>query len=211
MDSFVVQFWGKVLGTLRWVSPLELIFLTAPRLRTHGWVDVWVLLNVIISVAALFIAANYHRSTLVFVLIIYGAIRVLEIVVYQTKVVLFDPYRQPRSTSDYVVRSYRRIVVLALHNYLETILWFAAAYSVFRDMFGKKSQVLSTVTGALYYSTVTMATLGYGEITPESDCSRGVVIIHLLVAIFMSLIILARFIGFLPVPRTLDDTEKPPT
>jgi len=146
-------------------------------------------------------------------LVTYGGIRVFEIIVYQAKVVLFDPYRQPRTTTttDYAVRSYRRIVVLALHNYFEAVLWFAAAYCSFHHLFGDKAIVLSTPMGALYYSMVTMTTVGYGEITPASDGGRALVVAHLFVAVFMTLVILARLIGFLPVPRTLDDTEKPAT
>jgi voltage-gated potassium channel Kch len=212
MDTFVVQFWGRVLATLRWLSPLELIWLAAPQLRTHGWVDVWVLLNLAISVLTLLLATHFGPSCSVAIaLVIYGAIRIFEIVVYQAKVVLFDPYRQPRLISDFAVRSYRRIVVLALHNYLETVFWFAAIYSVFRYAFGEKAQVLSSAIGALYFSMGTMVTLGYGEITPTDDYGRAVVFVHLLVAIFMTLVILARFVAFLPVPRTLDDTERPPS
>ena len=208
MDSFVVQFWDKILASLRWLSPLELICIVFPKLRTHGWIDVWVFLNLIFSIVALFLASYTHLHILHISCVVYAAIRVLEIVVYQAKIVLFDPYRLPRSTSDYAVRSYRRIVVLALHNYLETILWFAGIYSVFRISFGERAQILSSAVGALYYSIVTMATLGYGEITPTNDWGRIIVIAHLVIAVFMSLIILARFIGFLPTPRTLDETER---
>jgi voltage-gated potassium channel Kch len=132
----------------------------------------------------------------------------LEVVVYQIKVVLFDPYRQPRATPDYAVRGDRRLVLLALHNYFEVVVWFAGAYAALRQLFGKTSAVLSTPIGALYYSMVTMTTLGYGEITPANDSGRALVVAHLFVAVFITLIILARFLAFLPVPRTLDDTEK---
>lgn len=211
MDSFVVQVWGRLLRAAAWLSPLEWIWFVVPRLRTHGWVDVWVFLNLALSFVSLVVASRLGPCPLVIGLVAYGGIRLIEVVVYQAKVVLFDPYRQPRSTSDYAVRSYRRIVVLALHNYFEAVVWFAAAYATFRHLFGEKAVVLSTPVGALYYSMVTMTTVGYGEITPANDPGRALVVAHLFVAVFMTLVILARFVGFLPVPRTLDDTERPAT
>lgn len=212
MDSFIIQLWGTLLGLLKWLSPLELIWAAAPRLRTHGWVDVWVLTHLALSVGAVVAAARLGpTSWLTLTLVVYGVIRLQEIVVYQAKVVLFDMYRQPRSTSDYAVRGYRRLVLLALHNYLEIVFWFAAIYSILRCDFGEKAQVLSTVVGATYYSMVTMATLGYGEITPVTDSARVAVLAHLVIAVFVSLLIFARFVAFLPNPRSLDSSEQPPS
>ena len=208
MDSFVVQMWGRILGAAAWASPLEWICFAFPRLRTHGWVDAWVLLNLALSVIALLLASYDGPCVFVLGFMIYGGIRLLEVVVYQVKVVLFDPYRQPRSTPDYAVRGYRRLVLLALHNYFEAVVWFAGAYATFRHLFGDKAAVLSTPIGAVYYSMVTMTTLGYGEITPANDSGRALVVVHLFVAVLITLIILARFLAFLPVPRTLDDTER---
>ncbi|MBZ5641024.1 MAG: potassium channel family protein, partial [Acidobacteriia bacterium] len=211
LDSFVVQVWRRVLSAAAWVSPLEWIWFVFPRLRTHGWVDVWVFLNLALSLVALLVASQVGFCTLVIGLVTYGGIRVLEVVVYQANVVLFNPYRESPATANYAVRSYRRIVILALHNYVEAVVWFAAAYATYRHLFGGKADVLSTPVGALYFSMVTMTTVGYGEITPANDGARALVIAHLLVAVFMTLVILARFVGFLPVPRTMDDTERPAT
>lgn len=62
--------------------------------------------------------------------------------------------------------------------------------------------------GALYYSIVTMTTLGYGDIFPDHDFGRFVVTIHLAVALFMTVVILARIVSYLPVPNTMDKDEK---
>lgn len=128
-------------------------------------------------------------------------------VVYQARVVLFDPFRQPRLTSDYAVRSYRRIVILALHNYSEVILWFASMYCYWRHWFGPGPNSLATAREAVYYSMLTMTTLGYGDIQPLIDNGRSIVTIQLMVAVFMTLIIVTRFVGYLPRPRTLDESE----
>lgn len=207
MNSFIISLWVRVLVALRWLSPLEWLWLIAPRTRSHGWIDLWVLANLCASIVVLLLAVNHNASILVIVLIIYGALRLVEVVVYQLRLMLLG--QGGALTGKHAVRSYRRMVVLALHNYLEAIVWFAGFYSVLRDGFGAATTVLATPIGALYFSSVTMTTLGYGDITPKDPLSRIVVSLHLGVAVFMTLIILARFVSFLPTPRTLDDSERP--
>ena len=207
MDSFILQLWGRVLRALRYVSPLELIWRLFPRTQSHGWVDVWVLVNSGAAVVALALAAR-ARTKLTWVLLLYGGVRVIEIIVYQAKVVLFDGSGQVGSKQGYAVRSYRRIVVLALHNYVEVVCWFAASYAAMNTLFGENAQIISTVTGALYFSVVTMATVGYGDITPCSNQGRLLVTTQIAIGLFMTLVILARMVSFLPTPRTLDHGEK---
>jgi len=209
MDSFILQFWGRLLAALRYLSPLEWLWRLFPSTRTHGWVDVWVLLNSGTSIAALILAGRFGPRMFVCALLLYGSVRVFEIVVYQAKVVLFDAYRQPRSTPDYAVRSYRRIVVLTLHNYFEVIFWFAAAYAAMSELFGEKAQAVSTPAGALYFSIVTMATVGYGDLTPSSERGKLLVTLQIAIGLLMTIVILARMVAFLPTPRTLDEAEKP--
>lgn len=208
MNSFIVALWVRVLAALRWLSPLEWLWHIAPRTRSHGWIDLWVLGNLCASILVLLLAANCNASIAVLVLILYGALRVAEVVIYQLRLMLLE-YGGAPLTGAYAVRSYRRMVVLALHNYLEAIVWFAGFYTVLRDRFGDATTVLATPIGTLYFSTVTMTTLGYGDITPKDALSRGVVSLHLGVAVFMTLVILARFVSFLPTPSTLDDSERP--
>jgi hypothetical protein len=54
-------------------------------------------------------------------LIIYGGVRVVEIVIYQINVLIFDEYRARRSGIMYGVRGYRRLILLVPHNYIEII------------------------------------------------------------------------------------------
>lgn len=155
---------------------------------------------------ALSIAAQFGRSLATLIISLYGAMRVLDILVYQVWLILFAPYN-PSSLSDFALRGYRRIVILVLHNYLEIVLWFATIYTTYRDLFGASGRALSSAVGAFYYSMVTMSTVGYGEITPATDSARIIVAIHLIVGVFMSVVILARFVSYLPTPRSMDAAE----
>jgi len=207
VDSFVIRLWDRILSAARWLSPLHWIWRLRPALRTYGWVDAWVLLNPIVAGVTLILVTSDGLNPLKLCLMIYAAIRLLEVTTYQARVVLLDPYNHPGRVSDYALRSYRRTVVLALHNYVEAVIWFAAAYSYLRDSFVGKDH-LATPIGALYYSMVTMTTVGYGDIAPNACTGQALVIAHLLVAVFMTLVIFARIIAFLPRPKTLDETEK---
>ncbi|WP_136525367.1 potassium channel family protein [Geomonas ferrireducens] len=208
MDSFIVTFWGRIFSTLKWVSPFQLIFSYLPsRFKTHGFVDVWVLLNLLFSIITVFLSTRFHESICVKILLIYAWLRVLEIVVYQTNVLFFDGYGKANTSSPYRLRSYRRIVILSLHNYTEIIFWFAAAYSYFRNQFGLYASKLGSFIGATYYSLVTMATLGYGDISPDNDYGRCIVLLHVAVAVFMTILILARLVSYLPMPQTMDEDE----
>jgi voltage-gated potassium channel Kch len=130
------------------------------------------------------------------------------VLVYQARIILFDPFAGTTESREFALRSYRRIVILALHNYLEVVLWFAAFYRTFRDLYGPNAATLGSAVGAFYYSMVTTTTVGYGDVAPVTDQGRLVVTIHLAVGVFMSVVILARFVSYLPTPRTMDETER---
>ncbi len=207
MNTFIVATWSRIISGLRWLSPLGWLWRVAPRLRTFRCVDIWVLVNLVFASATLVTATAFDKPQAARVLCAYAAVRVLEIIVYQVWLILFAFYENPTSDPDYAVRGYRRIVILALHNYLEVVIWFGAAYATFKNLFAH-SDVLSTGVGAFYYSMVTMSTVGYGEVTPASDLGRLLVTAHLAVGVFMSIVILARFVSYLPTPNSMDAAEK---
>jgi hypothetical protein len=103
------------------------------------------------------------------------------------------------------VRSTRRSFLLGLLNYIEVLLWFAAVYRFLATSFGQNADFVSTVTGSIYFSILTMAT--YGDITPKTTTTQWIVAIHLAIALFLTLGVLARFISLLPRPKSLDETE----
>jgi hypothetical protein len=55
-----------------------------------------------------------------------------------------------------------------------------------------------------------MTTLGYGDVVPVNDIGRALVVLQLGVTVFMTLVILGRFVSYLPIPKTLDHTERRP-
>jgi hypothetical protein len=138
----------------------------------------------------------------------YAGIRIFEIAIYQINVLLFDEYRAEKASQKYAVGGFRRIVLLLLHNYIEVLCWFALFYRNLSFLFDSKHILLDSLGGSLYFSLVTMSTLGYGDITPKERGGLFLVFTQISIGIFMALLILARFISLLPKPKTLDEFEK---
>lgn len=134
--------------------------------------------------------------------------RILEIVVYQINVLFFDPYENKHGKQKYALRGYRRIIILTLHNYLEIIFWFSSFYLHLRALFNDQYGVLNNLWGAIYYSVVTITTLGYGEVFPCSNFTRILVALQTVIGVCILAIIVTRIIAYLPKPMTLNNKEK---
>jgi len=208
MDSFVPRLYDNTLHLFSWLSPHRWLTRAIPRLAEPGWVELWVLLNLSLSALTLFVVTSGVLTTLADMLLVYGAIRMLEICVYLAKVVLGSPFERARPHR-YGATGYRRTLVLAIHNYVEVIVWFAAAYSHWRALFHTPDpNPLTTAPGALYFSVVTMTTMGYADIWPNNVPGRTLVGTHLVIAVFMAVVILGRFVSNLPTPDTKDELGK---
>ena len=170
---------------------------------SYVFVDTWVLAHMLLSFAVLYASQHLPWRWVQWFLTIFAAFRVLELVVYQLNVLLVDQFR----SSNYVLGGYRRILVLSLMNYVEILAWFGVFYHLCPSWFKDPNSVLHSSTCSLYYSLVTMSTLGYGEVTPINDGARGLVVIQTLVGIFLMVLIISRIISYLPKPQTSDKNE----
>jgi len=194
---------------LKWISIFQWVRKFFPKITTSRFfVEIWVLVNLIFSMACLALSSSTEIQWWELLLLLYAGIRVFEVVVYQVNVLLFNPYRAEKKGIKDELGSYRRIVICLIHNYLEILFWFALYYRNFFFSFETKTIALNTFSGSLYFSLVTMSTLGYGDITPKNLFGVVLCFGQTLVGIFMALLILGRFISLLPRPGTLDKHEK---
>lgn len=203
MDSFIAKLFTEVLTALRWVSPFQIVRCVLPqRFITYAFVDAWVLCHAVAAAIVWLCTTPSSTCFLTRCVILFGAVRVFELVIYSANVLFAVPAASP----DYALRSFRRSLMLTLINYGEVLLWFAAFYRFFAARFGEKASLVGTIDGSFYYSILTMAT--YGDITPQDTFSRWLVAVHLGVALFLTLVVLARFVSLLPRPKTMDSNEK---
>lgn len=84
--------------------------------------------------------------------------------------------------------SYRRTLLLLLLNYAEIVFDFAVIYGGFRLI----TNNVHSVADFVYFSFITSATIGYGDLYPTTTLAKLVVIIHSM--IFMVFVVL--FLNF---------------
>lgn len=211
MNSFVVELWSRIFYCLGRISLFRAIRWLVPRATERSrFVDVYVLLHLLLSVCVLLgLSVSALRQWLEFA-VYYGAFRIFEVFVYQVDVLLFDEYRQKKAGKSYALHGYRRLVVLLLNNYMEMLVWFACWYRIRAHWFANKDCWcdLDTMAGSLYFSIVTMTTLGYGDVHPTQPCGVLVTGAQVLIGVFMAVVMVARFVAYLPRPKTLDKYER---
>ena len=214
MDSFIVKLWLGILRLLRRFSPFDWLCWVFPKLgESYGAVEVWVLAHLGLCVVLLYGAQNpvftvsepWHIA-----ICVYGGLRILEIVVVNALVLLDIAPRSSGSQGVPALRGYRRILILAFHNYVEVILWFAIFFVDFPEHFNAAPCGADKSICGVYFSLVTMATVGYGDIFPKDEWGRALVGTQVAVAIFLTLVILARVVAYIPRPPSLDPDEEGP-
>lgn len=213
-DSFILDFWCCIFEWLGKISVFNVVRKVLPGPVSWRFVDCWVLGNLLLSIAAVFLV-NWQDiwPWLSCVLLIYGLLRVFEMSVYQANVLLFDEYRANKKaalsgnkTEEYIIKGYRRIVLLLIHNYFEIIFWLGCTYSVLESHFDRKwAGGEGTALGAIYSSFITMTTFGEFDLEPKTDWAAVILLFHATIGLFMTLLSLARFIGMLPAPKAMDD------
>jgi hypothetical protein len=209
MPSFIVEFWSNTFSVLAKISIFALVRKLFPFAITARFVDIWVLSNLVLSAAAVFIAVYTPYPVLGYLLMGYGFLRTFEIVVYQTNVLLFDEYRAVKAGGDYHLEGYRRVVLLLLHNYVEIIFWLACSYTVMSADFEHKWQSgAGTVFGGIYSSFITMTSFGDFDLMPQTTAAAFILLFHASVGLFMTLLSLARFVSLIPAPKTRDVVER---
>ncbi len=207
-STFIVELWSRIFELLGWLSLFKFIYLFPRVKNSYVFVDCWVLGHLLLSVTllSLFRSPNLHWWEAIF--LVYGGLRILEIIIYQTNVLLFDEYRKKKREENYSVRSYRRLVILLLLNYTEIVFWFALLYRNLVWAFDTKGIILNSFFQSLNLSFVTMTTFGHADISPIKWSGEALILIQSIIGVFMALLVLARFIALLPQADSMDEFEK---
>lgn len=211
MKPFIVEAVGLLLRFLNRFSPFEYIlrgFKDLNKERTGGLTELWVLSNLLVAILLVTLLPNSLSSLLRWAVITYAGIRMLEIVSFQAYTQLYGGYRKKTPRLHYELLSYRRSIFLAVLLYLEILIWFAVLYRLNAAAFATDGMALSQPLKALYYSTVTMTTLGYGDVHAQRQVGFCLVTTQALIGVFMTVLIFARIVTYLPRPNTADTVER---
>jgi hypothetical protein len=213
VKPFLVDTFFGGLRLVQRVTPFELLIRALPAQTKDsraGVTEAWVVAHFIFSILVLTSLPRSAPRWLQGLACGYGAFRVFEVVLFQFFSQILGGYptkEHPRL--HYTVVSLRRSILLAGLLYLETLVWFSTFYQIGSGCF-KTDLPLDNALVALYYSTVTITTLGYGDVSAIKPCGFSLVIVETLVGFFMTLLILARVVSYLPAPRSTDPNEQAP-
>ena len=150
---------------------------TKGRVEFYVWAEIYLVFRFIFSIVAIsFLPVS------VYVGVIIGIIQISSFI-YLLKIVFPVDTRSLRDSG--------RSLFFALGHYLE--IGFSMAYIYWS--WGKFSVESLSRVDSVYYSFVTMTTLGYGEIYPMSDPTKILAISQTLVGIFMFAIVIGLFLS----------------
>ncbi|WP_203142061.1 hypothetical protein [Marinobacter mangrovi] len=207
--TFILDFWAYIFKVIGKISFFNLVRFLFPSSKTGLFSEAWALGHLLLAVLSVPAVLYINNQYVGFFIASYALLRVFEIVVYQTNVLLFDEYRAKKAGKEYALHGYRRIVVLLIQNYFEIIFWFAAQYVVFNSLFSFSVEGSNeSVFGAIYTSFVVMTSFGYYNVTPLGVLAYSLVIGQAMIGLFMTLLSLARFVGLIPTPKSRDITEQ---
>jgi hypothetical protein len=217
-SSWIIEFWANVFEKLSYFSIISFLKLYAPKDRiNYGYIESYVTIHTfgaLLSLVIVTIRRNEPITGLFTAITVYAAIRVFEITITQINILLFDEYRAKRAGQTYHVRSYRRTVLLLVHNYFELVCWFGLFYVYLYRTDDIVLQGLSadpTFFRVFRESLLMMVSFTPETNEPTSQIGILVLSVHSVVGLIMTLLVLARFLALLPKPETYDEFERDDT
>ena len=208
--SFILPLWAATFHVLSFVSVFSLLRLLIPWLRderiSYAVVEIWVIGHTLLAFVITLFVYNNSLDGFMKIIMIYGGLRVLELVVYHINNLIFDEWRARRAGKPSSLRGYRRLFLLLLHNYIELIFWLMVALIFFQS---QNYIVLddSSYIGILHESLLSIATFSSESIQIIDWRGQYLLTIVSLIGMFMTMMVLARILSLIPIPTTLEPTE----
>ncbi|WP_222910215.1 potassium channel family protein [Pseudomonas sp. DNDY-54] len=151
--------------------------LTTGRVKAHDWAEVYLLLRFIFALALTTFLPK--SSALLFVIFIIQFCSII----YLLKIVFPVDGRNLKDPS--------RSLFFAFGHYIEIGLSMGYVYWCL-DSFNQNS---ITISKSVYFSFITMTTIGFGDITPNTDIARLIVTAHSIVGLFMLVTVIGIFLS----------------
>jgi len=149
--------------------------------------EFYVVLWFVILIILLF--SPIKSKLFIYILTIY---RLIDGINYRLAIVFVDRYQKK-----WGLRSLNRTIILLIINLFEIVLIFAILYIQTQSIGNKEQQLLCNPLDAIYFSLVTLTTLGYGDWIPINNLGEILIIAQLIIAfIFTGLVISFFMTGF---------------
>ncbi len=215
-EGLLVNVAGWTFQSLKRLSLLGLLRSTIWRSLDHRLystiIDVWILLHVAAACAAAFAAAGYltYPNWAPAAVGLYAAYRLFEMVVVQTNMLLFDPYFARKRGESYSLRGRYRLALALFVNFGEVGFWFTSAY-LFLEQDGFVT--IEGASGVWGVFGLCMRSLVTFDVSPfhaqESALAVGIINTQAIIGVFLTLVMLARVMSLLPMPRADSDQLTP--
>jgi hypothetical protein len=207
-NGIIYPFIARFLQLLTWLSPGRFLGLNATLL------DVYILCFLIAEVVIAIVidralpSGRHEIGTVVWVGIAIIAFRLVVICAVTLSEFVLGYYR------DRLPFPINRGVVHKTINIVELILIYGIFYFVLAKAFpiaARMNNEFNGVFDAVYFSTVTGATLGYGDFFPIGWLSKAVVMTEVLFMILFGLTILSFLKGRAWAPKDTEQTDTEPS
>ncbi len=200
--GFVYLFWYNVFTFIEIFLPFSLMRKFVFK-KTKQFSDKWVLGHTLLSISSIMVIGYSHLSLLKKVFLIYGAIRIFEIIVYQINVLLFHPYKVlvKEKKSRYKIQNPYRSVILLGHNLMEIVCWFTSASIYF-------STDEIPLVKALMENIIRIFTFSYDQVADGLCCLQYIIFAEVICGIILVIISLAKLLGELPhIDLAFEDSD----
>lgn len=204
-ESFIIQWAERFFALLHWVSPSKqlksLLRIRSGYRPLHGFIDAYVIGSLCLAAALLVASSRWPAAARHFwyLPVAIAVVRIVEILGMSFDVLVFDRVRSECQGTSHLVPSWERTLLLGLINYLELILYFALIYFVAVPYAFNEAFRPEVVWDAVFFSTVTLTTVGYGDIQALTTASRMCAIAEALVGLLALTLIISRVVSILPV------------
>lgn len=132
----------------------------------------------------------FRPILIIWILLGLVAYRTIEGLAYRLSIIFVNKYSRKRG-----LRSMNRSLLLFMFNYCETIIGFAIFYLATRSIgYSNCDRVITKPIEALYFSVVTITTLGYGDMRPISRFGQGLALLEPLLGFVMVIIVIGVFL-----------------
>jgi hypothetical protein len=132
------------------------------------------------------------------------AYRLIEGFNYRLCILFVDRYIE-----DWGLRSLNRSLILLLINYFEIVVGFAILFLRTKSIEDGAGNLLQEPLDSLYYSIVTITTLGYGDYTPVTPTGKALVVLETVAGIVLLIVVVGTFLtGIRGMARTRKADEE---
>lgn len=126
-------------------------------------------------------------TTFLLVIVTY---RIVDGLNYRLSIVFVDRYKR-----EWGLRSLNRSLILLLFNFFEIIIEFAILYLATNSIaYSSSKKIITTPLEALYFSTITITTLGYGDMTPISSLGQKLALLEPLLGLILIILVIGVFL-----------------